>query len=154
VKSQVRVERIEKVEHYAKWKHKWSSSPAWVPQKSKSTSWSLIEDFTESPTEHIINEIKDPFVVQSVEGKITLGGADRETPLADTLFEIQGPGADRKIRYATTGPSGRFRIGNVSHGTYKFKATLNGFQSVIGSVTVSKEASKTQEIKISMRVGV
>ena len=154
MKSQVRVERIEKVEHYAKWKHKWSSSPAWVPQKCKSTSWSLIEDFTESPTEHIINEIKDPFVVQSVEGKITLGGADRETPLADTLFEIQGPGSNRRIRHTTADGNGRFRIGNVPNGTYKFKATLNGFQSVVGNITVSKGASKNQEIEVAMKVGV
>jgi len=45
-------------------------------------------------------------------------------------------------------------MGRVPLGTYKFKATLSGFQSVTGTIVVSKEAPKKDEVKIQMRVGV
>ena len=49
---------------------------------------------------------------------------------------------------------GRFRMGHVAEGTYKFKTTLNGFQSVMGRITVSKKATRHDEIKIEIPVGV
>src|SRR6266540_6652302 len=109
----------------------------------------LIGDFTRSPTEHIINQIEQPFVVRSVQGMVIRKEGFRE-PLAGVLFEIQGPGTDRKIRRGTTDKYGRFRIGHVPQGTYKFKATLNRFQSVMGSIIVSKRAGNTDEIKVEM----
>lgn len=112
-----------------------------------------VGDFTKSPTEHIINQIEQPFVVRSVAGVISRKQGDRG-PLPDVLFEIQGPGTDRKIRRSRTDEHGRFRIRHVPGGTYKFKATLNGFQSMMGTITVSKKAPKTDEIKIAMPVGV
>lgn len=113
-----------------------------------------VGDFTKSPTEHIINQIDQPFVVQSVKGFISRQSAGPTEPLSDVLFEIQGPGADRKIRRGTTDENGRFKIGHVPTGTYKFKATLNGFQSVMGTITVSKRAPKADEIRIAMPIGV
>ena len=112
-----------------------------------------VGDFTKSPTEHIINQIEQPFVVRSVAGVISRKQGD-QGPLPDVLFEIQGPGTDRKIRGSRTDEHGRFRIRHVPEGTYKFKATLNGFQSMMGTITVSKKAAKTDEIKIAMPVGV
>ena len=112
-----------------------------------------IGDFTKSPTEHIINRLEQPFVVRSVKGVIIRKEGYRE-PLPEVLFEIQGPDTDRKIRRATTDEHGRFRMGHVPMGTYKFKAILTGFQSVMGTITVSKKAGKTAEIKIEMPVGV
>jgi Carboxypeptidase regulatory-like domain len=113
-----------------------------------------VGDFTKSPTEHIINRIEQPFVVQSVKGIITRQTGGPTEPLANVLLEIQGPGTDRKIRRATTDDSGHFKIGHVPAGSYKFKATLNGFQSVMGTITISKEAPKADEIKIAMSIGV
>lgn len=113
-----------------------------------------VGDFTKSPTEHIINQVDRPFVVQSVRGIISRQTGGPTEPLQNVLFEIQGPGTDRKIRRATTDESGQFKMGHVPVGTYKFKATLNGFQSVMGTITVSKEAPKTDEIKIAMAIGV
>jgi len=115
-------------------------------------SQSKVGDFTRSPYEHIINEIDQPFVVRSVGGLITLptGGE----PLAGVLFEIQGPGADRRIRRCKSDQHGRFKIGHVPEGTYRFKATLSGFQSMMGTVTVSRGAVKGNEIKIAMPFGV
>jgi Carboxypeptidase regulatory-like domain len=112
----------------------------------------IVGDFTRSPTEHIINEIPQPFVVRSVVGLITLpyGGE----PLTGVLFEIQGPGTDRKIRRCKTDEHGRFKMGRVPEGTYRFKATSNGFQSEMGTIIVSRKALKTNEIEITMPVGV
>lgn len=115
---------------------------------------STVGDFTKSPTEHIINQIEQPFVVRSVQGTVSRQTGGPVEPLANVLFEIEGPGTDRKIRHAKTDENGRFKMGHVPVGTYKFKATLNGFQSVMGTITVSKEAPKTDKIKIAMAIGV
>jgi hypothetical protein len=110
-------------------------------------------DFSKSPTEHIIIRIEQPFGVRSVRGLINREQGN-EGPLTGVLFEIQGPGDEVKIRQATTDEHGRFRMGRVPLGTYKFKATLSGFQSVIGTIVVSKDAPQKDEVKIHMRVGV
>lgn len=110
-------------------------------------------DFTKSPTEHIINQIEQPFVVQSVSGVVSRKQGD-QGPLSGVLFEIQGPGVGRKIRRSKTDERGRFKIGHVPKGTYKFKATLEGFQSAMGTITVSKKATKTAKITIALAVGV
>jgi len=111
-----------------------------------------IGDFTSSPYEHIINEIDQPFVVPSIAGLITL--PNEGEPLSGVLFEIQGPSTDRKIRRCKTDDHGRFKLGRVPEGTYRFKATLSGFQSEMGTIIVSKKAPKTSEIRITMPVGV
>lgn len=119
----------------------------------KVTPQSQVGEFTRSPYEHIINESDQPFVVRSVTGLITLPKGD-ERPISGVLFEIQGPGTDRKIRRCKTDEHGRFKMGHVPEGTYRFKATLSGLQSVMGTITVSKKAAKTAEIKIAMLIGV
>jgi hypothetical protein len=107
--------------------------------------------FTKSPTEHIIVEIREPFVVRSVRGTISFEG--REDPLAQVLFEMRGL-HDEKVRAAVCDQSGRFRIHSVPAGTYQFKATRNGFQSVVGTIIVTKHAPKDSALKLTMRVGV
>jgi carboxypeptidase family protein len=111
-----------------------------------------IKDFTKSPTEHIINRIYEPFVVRSVYGIITSPGV-RE-PFPGVLFEIQGPGVDKTVRKSITDKNGQFRIRHLPAGTYHFKATRDGFQSVVGTITVSKKADKNGTVKIEMRLGV
>jgi hypothetical protein len=110
-------------------------------------------DFTKSPTEHIINQLDQPIVVRSMQGVVSRKEGYHE-PLPNVLFEIQGPSTDKKIRRVTTDEHGRFKIGHVPAGTYKFKATLNGFQSVMGTITVSKKATTENEIRLEMQVGV
>jgi len=112
----------------------------------------VIGDFTKSPSEHIIIQLEQPFLVRSVKGIICRQGG-RE-PLSNVLIEIQGPDNDRKIRRATTDEHGKFRMGHVASGTYEFKTTLNGFQSVMGTIIVSKSAAEQDEIKIEVPVGV
>jgi len=111
-----------------------------------------LEGFTISPTEHIITRVQQPFVVRSVRGVIS--AEEYREPPADVIFEIQGPGTERKFRGARTDKHGRFRIRDVPAGTYRFKATLNGWRSVMGIVTVSAKADKAAEIKLKMLLGV
>jgi hypothetical protein len=120
---------------------------------SLSQEKSVIGDFTKSPTEHIIQQIEKPFEVKSVSGTVVESGGFHER-MAAVLFEIQGPGSGRKIRRTRTDTKGRFKIGRTPEGVYRFKATRNGFQSVMGTIQVSKNADQRQEIKIEMPVGV
>lgn len=107
-----------------------------------------IGDFTKSSTEHIIIEIGKPFVVRDVAGSFHHGD-DR---LPGVLLEIQGPGDDKKIRSTMSDDSGRFKIKRVPQGTYRFKTTLNGFESVMGTIIVSKKAHSSS-IQIKIPVG-
>ena len=108
-----------------------------------------VGDFTRSPTETIIDELDRPFVVRSVSGKVSWAGGGGDA-LLNVLIEIQGPGKHRKIRGATNDQDGRFRIRHVPQGVYRFKATLNGYQSVMGTIVVSKDAPKSNEVLIEM----
>ena len=109
------------------------------------------KDFTKSPTEHIINRIDEPFVVRSIRGYIS---DLAQEPVPEVLFELQGIGPDRRIRKAVTDKKGRLAIKGVKDETYHFKATKNGWQSVIGTITVSGKANKNARIKIELHVGV
>lgn len=113
-----------------------------------------LADFNKSPTENIIVFLDEPFVVDSVRGSIRREGSDPWEPLPNVLLEIQGPGTDRRIRGARTDRQGRFKIGRVPEGKYRFKTTLNGFQSVVGTIVVSKKARKTKDIQLEMLLGV
>ena len=48
---------------------------------------------------------------------------------------------------------GRFAISHVPEGTYTFKATKDGFQSVVGTLIVSKKADRQKTIRIEMTIG-
>ena len=48
---------------------------------------------------------------------------------------------------------GTFKLGGVPTGTYKFKVTMNGFQSVVGDIVVSKKANKSDQLKLVMKLG-
>jgi hypothetical protein len=51
-------------------------------------------------------------------------------------------------------PSGQFQIRGVPDGEYFFKATAIGWQSVIGTIIVSKDAALKQQINLYMALGV
>src|SRR5215469_4546127 len=105
--------------------------------------------FTKSPTEHIINKLEEPFEVRSVSGVVMRQGGEQE-PLRDVLVEIKGPGDHDRIRRTKTDDHGQFKISHVPAGTYSFKVTLDGYQSVMGRIVVSKNAAKNNSIKIAM----
>jgi hypothetical protein len=107
--------------------------------------------FTQSPTEHVIITLPDSINVRSVRGQIFL--RDTGDTLNEVLFEIRGPNISEKIRSATTVASGQFKISKVPGGIYTFKATKSGFQSVTGTLIVSKTADRHATIKIEMPIG-
>jgi len=109
-----------------------------------------LSGFTQSTTEHILNRIDSPFQVRAVEGIIEIEG--NSEPLPSVILEIKGPGSERTIRRTQSDRHGRFKIRHVPRGTYRFKATLNGFQSVIGTIVVSK--TNIDRIKLKMLLGV
>lgn len=115
--------------------------------------------FCISSTEHLIVEVPEPIVVRSVKGTVVnQEGADPERfpsyPLPEVLFEIRGPGKSERVRGATTDKKGRFRIKDVAEGEYAFKATLNAFQSVVGTIRVTRRAPRDATISIRMKFGV
>lgn len=110
-----------------------------------------LSDFTKSPNERTIQQIEDPFRVRTIAG--TISTATGEGGRADVLIEIQGPGDERTIRHALTDKHGHFKISKIPEGNYRFKATFFGFQSVTGTIIVSKHAPQMSEIKIEMQLG-
>lgn len=106
--------------------------------------------FTKSQYEHIIERIEEPFVVAFVRGRVILSGY----PLKCVLFEIRGPGESERIRAAKTRDNGFFYIDRVPEGTYAFKATLAGFQSIVGTIIVSDKADRKKIVEIEMPLGV
>lgn len=111
-----------------------------------------VSDFTKSPTERTIDQIEDPFRVRTVMGTISTTAG--EEGRADVLLEIEGPNDERTMRHVLTDKHGHFKITKLPEGNYRFKATLYGFQSVMGTIVVSKHAPGTADIKIEMRQGV
>jgi len=112
-----------------------------------------IEGFTSSSDEHIIDEITKLIIVRAVKGKITneQGGWPTKWPI---LFEIRRTeGASETIKvYADN--EGKFSIPDVAAGSYCFKATVDGWQSVIGIIKVDKKANPRNSIQIVLKIGV
>jgi hypothetical protein len=118
-------------------------------QTKKPTETGELKDFTKPKTEHMIVEIGEPIEVRSIRGVIFYGAND---PVSGSLFELSD--ASGKIRSAKADKAGHFHIRGVAHGTYDFKATKDGFQSVIGKIVVSNRAQKANWIQIQMSLGV
>jgi len=112
-----------------------------------------IEGFTRSSDEHIVDEIKQLIVVRAVKGKITneQGGWPINWPI---LFEIRRIGRAAKTIQAYADGDGYFEIPQVAEGRYCFKATVDGWQSVIGIIKVDEFANSKNSIHIIMKIGV
>jgi hypothetical protein len=106
--------------------------------------------FTEAHPEHIIVQLHEPIVVRDVRGEMR----DRDgNPEKNAIFEIRLKSSSQ-IRRAKTDEKGQFRIQHAPTGTYDFKATLDGFQSVVGTVIVSATADPKAKIKLTLNLGV
>ena len=107
--------------------------------------------FVKSPIEHIIAETPDPIIVRRIGGIIRSEGG--EWPAwVEVIFEIRGPGTVTKIRGVLADQQGRFKMGSLPSGSYSFKATANGWQSVVGTIIVSKDANPG-EVDLLMPLG-
>ena len=123
--------------------------PTWCQERIQSGEY---RGFAKSPSEGIISRIEQPFLVQKVEGLILRSVGDR-SPLDDVVLEIRGPGKSLMIRSVRTGTDGRFSLKDVQSGKYTFKATANGFQSLVGVIIVSPRASSDHPIRLEMKPG-
>lgn len=107
--------------------------------------------FTKSSTEHIVVRLDQPITVRSARGRI-VSKADG-TELADAIFEVRVPVTGRVVG-CKTDEHGRFKLPRLQPGTYVFKATKDGFQSVVGTLVVGKAAKRDASISIGMELGV
>jgi hypothetical protein len=116
-------------------------------QERFETGW--LKGFTKSPTEHIIDEADKPFTVRDVRGVVLdPSGAEMKGVVVEVRDETG------RVRGTKTNAKGTFKLGGVPKGNYKFKVTMNGFQSVVGDIIISKKANKTDQMKIVMKIGV
>jgi hypothetical protein len=111
-------------------------------------SVSDFSDFTQSISEHVIDPIDEPFVVKSLRGQILSSGL----PMEGVLIEVQGPNGNRKIKGTRTNANGEFQFHHLKPGRYRFKTTLDNWQSRVGTIIVSKMA-KSDPILIPIRPG-
>ncbi len=107
--------------------------------------------FTESPTEHIINRYDGVIETRVFEGSvIDSSGA----PMRSAVVEVRGPGTSERIKATMTNKGGNFRIGRLSEGSYIFKITRDGFQSVVGQLKIKPGSGGKAPIRFELRFGV
>jgi hypothetical protein len=111
-----------------------------------------LRGFTRSPTEHIIVDFEEIPMVRTFEGAVVI--KERSEPLEGVLVELRGPGSIEAIRGVRTNRRGVFKFAGVSDGLYVFKVTLNGFQSIVGSVHIRRSGKKADSIRFEMLYGV
>ncbi len=107
--------------------------------------------FTKSPTEHIINRYEGVIEARQFEGSVT---DPTGAPMVGVIVEVRGPDSSERIKAAVTDERGHFKIGRLRNGTYAFKATCNGFQSVVGKLRIDSGTAKNGSAKIILHVGV
>ena len=95
-------------------------------------------------------ELQDPISVREAKGIVSIPN-DGEG-IAGVIVELRdGTG---KIIATRTGSKGHFRIKHLRQGTYKFKTTLSGFSSVMGTIILNKHADQSRIVTIEMPLGV
>jgi hypothetical protein len=87
-----------------------------------------------SCTAAVLIEIATPYLVREVKRQVVRD----EDGIPDVIVEFRN--AAGKIVSVRTDSKGRFRIKHQRPGTYRFKATLSGFSSVVGTVVLTKKA--------------
>ncbi len=108
--------------------------------------------FTKSIGEHIMNEFDGVPELRSVRGQIVEESSG--VGLQNAIFELRREDPDARVRGVRTKADGRFQIGGLAAGTYVFKVTLDGFQSVYGRLIVTKKAAKRNTLRIELKHGV
>jgi hypothetical protein len=111
-----------------------------------------LNDFTPAE-EHIIDEIKQPFIVRTISGQILDEIGEGEWVEDWPLFEIRAIGKAKKILSTHADRVGAFVIASVPEGQYCFKATMRGWNSVMGVIIVSKKADPKNRIVLQMNLG-
>ena len=108
--------------------------------------------FPPSASDHIVVELEPVFRVRKVEGTITSEAG--EWPDATTVvIQLHPSGQISAVQETRTTPQGAFAMGDVAPGTYCFKATASGWQSVVGTIVVSRDADPASQVSFEMPLG-
>jgi hypothetical protein len=94
--------------------------------------------------------LQDPLKVREAKGVVMLPAS--KDPIPNALVEFRD--AEGQIIATKTDSRGRFQFHHLTAGTYKFKTTLSGFSSVIGTVVLDKTVKSLDVISVEMPVGV
>ncbi len=111
--------------------------------------------FTEANPEGFVEQVTEPFVVRQIQGKIldSEGNAiwhEVSTPLLEIrAFRLM----IGKPQGVYTDKNGVFKMEGVPDGPYCFKATMDGWRSVIGIIIVSKKADPKKTIILKLLLG-
>jgi carboxypeptidase family protein len=108
-----------------------------------------LKGFTKSPNEHVIVHLQKPFVVPAAKGIVL---DTHGTAMGGVLVEIEDSAG--RMKPAKTDSKGRFMLHGLHNGHFRFKVTMNGFQSVVGEIIISKNAPGADVIRVVMRLGV
>lgn len=112
-----------------------------------------LDGYTQSGAEHIIDKIEQTFVVGEIHGNIINSHGYGRTKDVRVLFEIRGI-KDGLIKKTYAYENGNFGVKNVPDGQYCFKATVLGWQSVMGIIIIDKNASPKNKIVFKMMMGI
>jgi hypothetical protein len=112
-----------------------------------------LKGFTLFPDEHIIDRLDDAITVREVRGTATIE-MEPDSPMEGVLFELRGPGDSETIRSARTDSTGKFSLKHVRPGKYLFKASSQGYQSIVGILIVSARSGTEHSIALHMKPGV
>jgi hypothetical protein len=112
-----------------------------------------LDSFAQSECEHEIEEIRQPFVVRTIIGKI-FNAIDYDGWGKDfrVLFEIRRSGGDVKAQKTYADKNGNFVMSDIPEGQYCFKATFCGWKTVMGIIIVSKKADPKHRVIFEMRL--
>jgi len=122
------------------------------PQSAPPATECSVAGFTPNPIEHVVNYRRDAIEVRSVQGTLTSVGGRRPIDVS-VRFEIRGPGSSGNVRRAVADREGRFTMDNVPPGSYCFRASAIGWQSVVGRITVAPTGPR-RTIELTLLLGV
>ena len=112
-----------------------------------------INGFTRAPNEHIVVELGKTLRVRSVGGVITSQGGNWPEGTF-VVFELRPTDGAGKVRRVTADSQGAFHVPGVPAGAYCFKATADGWQTVVGAIVVTHAADRGARVTFEMRLGV
>src|ERR1700730_10844434 len=95
-------------------------------------------------------ELEKPLTVREAKGVVTIPNTHEGIP--NVIVEFRDSAG--QILATKTDSHGRFRIKHLGEGTYKFKTTLSGFPSVMGTVILKMQVDHPDVISIEMPLGV
>jgi hypothetical protein len=105
--------------------------------------------FCRADPEGFIEIMEQLIIVRTIRGKIT-NEIERWPRNCTILFEIRRIGNGGNTIQAGADGEGNFEIPNIATGRYCFKATVNGWRSVMGIIKVDRRANAKKTILIVM----